>query len=150
VSRLTRLRGDESGFTLVELLIAMVVMGIIVVGLLPALALGIRSGDDQRTLSTAELTLRSLAEHVKAAPYEPCALPADYQAGWADPPDEEGITATVVEVAFWDQDLTGPAVVFQATCLGDPEGSRLQQVLVRVDVADTGSVHQTLVVKRGD
>jgi prepilin-type N-terminal cleavage/methylation domain-containing protein len=133
---------SDAGFTLIELLIAMLVLSIGVMAVLGALRVGIVSGKVQREVSTAELTLRSFAEHVKGQVYVSCAGDGDYGLEFAEP---EGTNATVVDVKHWDG-VTGPApLVFAQDC--DPDAG-LQQVQVRVDSSAPGATFETLVLKR--
>jgi len=135
---------SDAGFTLIELLIAMLVLSIGVVAVLGALRVGIVSGTAQRELSTAELTLRSFAEHVKAQEYVPCDGDGDYGLGFDEP---EGTNATVVDVKHWDG-VTGPTpLVFVQDC--DPDAV-LQQVQVRVDSSAPGTRLETLILKRAE
>lgn len=75
-------RTSDSGFSLIEMLIAMVVLSVGVLAVLGALRVGINSGRMQRELSTAELTLRSYAEHITAQSYVACAGVNVYGAGF--------------------------------------------------------------------
>jgi prepilin-type N-terminal cleavage/methylation domain-containing protein len=138
---------SDAGFTLIELLIAMLVLSIGVVAVLGALRVGIVSGKVQREVSTAELTLRSFAEHVKKQDYVSCAGDGDY--GGPESPEPEGTNATVVDVKHWDG-VTGPTpLVFVQAC--DPEDEPgLQQVQVRVDSSAPGTRLETLILKRAE
>jgi prepilin-type N-terminal cleavage/methylation domain-containing protein len=162
----SRLRVDETGFTLIEILVAMVVIAAGVFAVLGALGVGIDSGRLQRNVVTAELGLRSFAEHVKDAPYQACIEDPDgYAAGFnASAYPEEEVSFEVVDVGFWDWDgepdtLPPPGeplefVSYEEQCLDDdgdhdPDRDRgLQRVVVRADAAIAGSEHVTLVVKR--
>ncbi len=75
-------RASESGFTLIELIIAMMVISIGVVAVLGALRVAVNSGRVQRELTSAELTLRSFAEYIEAHPYVACADTTTYASGF--------------------------------------------------------------------
>ncbi len=79
---MTSERTSDAGFSLVELLVAIIVLSIGVLAVLGVLRVGINSGRVQREVSTAELTLRSFAEHITAEPYAACAGIGTYGAGF--------------------------------------------------------------------
>lgn len=80
---MTSERTSDAGFSLVELLVAMIVLSIGVIAVLGVLRVGIDSGRVQREISTAELALRSYAEHIRAEPYVACAGIGTYGAGFS-------------------------------------------------------------------
>lgn len=93
-------RSSEAGTTLIELLVAVAIMGIAFVTILGGIGTAIIGADYQRRDATSGVVLTSAAEKIVAdtKPYKPCAQPVDYQ----DPPSPSGFTVSVTEVAFWD------------------------------------------------
>lgn len=92
---------SEAGTTLIELLVAVAIMGIAFVTILGGIGTAIIGSDAQRRDASAGLVLTSAAERVvaEADPYAyvPCAT--DYQ----DPaPPPARYSVTVNSVAFWD------------------------------------------------
>src|SRR5205823_11860429 len=67
-----RSRQSDAGFTLVEVLMAMIVLGIGVSALLTAFATEAKTSLSNRNQSAAESLLTAAAEYVKALPYSSC------------------------------------------------------------------------------
>ncbi|MFD7558390.1 prepilin-type N-terminal cleavage/methylation domain-containing protein [Streptomyces sp. NPDC059835] len=87
-------RGEE-GETLIEVLVAVVLMGVAFVAILGGMGTAIISSVTQGKVTGADSVVRSAAEKVLGAPYVSCAR--DY--GTPAPP--AGYTVTV-EVEYWD------------------------------------------------
>lgn len=64
---------DERGFSLVEILIALQIIGAVMVVFAAALFTMIGTSDYARRTTLAETELRRYADAVRAAPYQPCA-----------------------------------------------------------------------------
>jgi prepilin-type N-terminal cleavage/methylation domain-containing protein len=60
--------GDERGFSIVEIIIAMFLLAIVAVALLPALWQGIRYSSQQSSVATATRHLNSLVEQARQIP----------------------------------------------------------------------------------
>ncbi|MFD7032536.1 prepilin-type N-terminal cleavage/methylation domain-containing protein [Streptomyces sp. NPDC059917] len=89
-----RRRGEE-GETLIEVLVAVVLMGVAFVALLGGMGTAIIGAVAQQRLTGADSFVRSAAEKVVGDPYVSCAT------GYETPPPPAGYTVTV-EVAYWD------------------------------------------------
>lgn len=59
---------DSVGFSLVEVVIAMLLLGLIAIALLPALVQGFRLSSEQSTVATATRQLNSLIEDARQSP----------------------------------------------------------------------------------
>jgi len=131
---------DDRGETLLELLIAVVIMGIAVVAIVGGLAASTLVSDQHRKAATAGSYARDYAEAVKSMPYVSCASASAYPvpAGFGLP---AGYAATVQAVRYW----SGSA--WQASCpgLGDVG---LQQVTVQVASSDGRAAEQVTLVLR--
>ncbi|MEU4153593.1 type II secretion system protein [Streptomyces sp. NPDC026659] len=87
-------RGEE-GETLIEVLVAVVLMGVAFVTILGGIGTAIISSVTQAKVTTADSVIRSAAEKVVSDPYVSCA------SGYETPTPPAGYTVTV-EVAYWD------------------------------------------------
>jgi len=97
-----RIRGDD-GETLVELIVAVAILGIAAVAILAGMQLSVKASDIHRKEATGGAHVRSFAEaiqdYVDTAGYRPCgSAKNDYQAVAALP---TGYTASVESVQSW-------------------------------------------------
>ena len=134
-----RARGDR-GETLIELMVAVMILSTAVVALVGAIALSVRVSDIHRKQATAGAAVRAFAEalatKVATTPTgyhdATCATPANYSGIYTAP---AGYTAEVTAVQFW----SGSA--FVATC---PDHG-VQRVSLRV-ASDDGRASETIDV----
>jgi len=77
-----RARRGEAGVTLIEVLIAVVLIGLTVGGIVAATTTLSASSGSTNRLERADVLLTSFSEAVKNLPYVPCAEVADYQAAF--------------------------------------------------------------------
>jgi len=79
IGTVSRSRGDQRGFTLTELLVAIAIIGLVMAGLLTMLTTGSTSyltGTNQvETQSALRLTLERMTREIREAGYNPTALP---------------------------------------------------------------------------
>lgn len=142
----------QGGFTLVELLVAMAILGTAVVALMGALGVAIRTSDRHETQSQASVLLQAAAEALADParnPWTECAQPGDYDptAGFA----AEGIVVpagyavSVGAVRYYD------GGGFGTTCYEPSQGwaARLQAIELSV-TGPAGRGNASLdVIKRG-
>lgn len=118
---------DDAGTSLIELLVASVIIGASVVAILGALGTGVSLSSANATQSEGEAALRSAAEQVRAAPFVSCAstygLTLDATALGA------GLSAVVGQVRHYDVTTDS----FTATC---PVPDLVQLVTVTVTTDD--------------
>jgi len=88
---------SEEGTSLIEILIAIAILGIAVTAVLGALATGIDMSAVDRTHAEAQAALRSNAEAIQAAAFDPC--PADYSTATLAVP--AGWTIDVSDIEYW-------------------------------------------------
>lgn len=140
----TRLRPDsnDTGETLIELLMAIAIMGIAVVAIVGGIATSILMSDIHRKQASAGAFVRNYAEAVTGN-YDTSALPESYlpsEVGFTEPP---GYTATPTSVQCWVPDpddgtkwvfgaCTGPNAVQQVTLNVASEDLRASESLVVV------------------
>jgi prepilin-type N-terminal cleavage/methylation domain-containing protein len=100
--RKPEINGND-GFSLAEILVTIVIVGITFTAILGGLMTSIRVSDLQRTEATADAVARSAAEWVKDTvknPYVNCAGTAAYSL--AGLPTPSGYSATITSVEYWD------------------------------------------------
>ena len=133
-----RVTDSERGETLLELMLALAIMGIALVAVVGGLATSILMSDIHRKQATAGEYVRSFAESIETTV---AGTPTGYSAtcsptygGFSVPP---GFNAQVVRVTYW----TGSA--FSGTCPAPDKG--MQKVSLRVWSTD-GRASETLDV----
>jgi type II secretory pathway pseudopilin PulG len=133
-----RLGDTQRGDTLVELLVAVSILGIAVVALLGGIGTSIVVSDIHRKDATAQAVVRSYAESIESgvalhgamSTYVDCGAADAYSAppGFSVP---HGYTATVTIVRYW----TG--AVFAPACLSRGDDTGIQRLTLKVSTADT-------------
>lgn len=126
-------RRDDRAFTLIELIIAITLMGLAVGAVFGGLGLFFKIQDTQQSNARIDAEIRSYAERILAQPYADCATATSYQAASA-PTD----LAASVAVQYWDGNL--PAA-FGTTCSAD---KGLQQITIVL--TDDNGADATLVI----
>lgn len=135
---------DDRGETMLELLIAVVIMGVAVVAIIGGLFASLLMSDIHRKQATAGTAVRdygeAIASSVAGGGYVGCASASSYgsPAGFSVP---AGYSKTVVpgSVKYWNG--TG----WQATCATD---TGLQQLTIQVASNDGRAAEQLVVVVR--
>jgi prepilin-type N-terminal cleavage/methylation domain-containing protein len=146
-----RAKGD-GGFTLVELLVAIAILGVCFVSLLGALGMSIIGSDIHKQQSQVESVIDSAAEKVKdpSVAHVACATAsqgtyvAAAQGAAASQPGWAASTVQIIDVQYWDG--TG----FGTTCYDDAVHKNLNLQLITLKVTNPGTrADQTIsVVKR--
>ncbi|MFC0548797.1 prepilin-type N-terminal cleavage/methylation domain-containing protein [Kutzneria chonburiensis] len=131
---------DDRGETLLELLIAVVIMGVAVVAVVGALVNSVQLSDVHRKQATAAAAVRDYGEAITNAVagggYVACAGAGSYATGFTVP---SGYAKSVVSVRYWN----GSA--WQVGCTPD---TGLQQLTIKVASADDRASEQLVVVVR--
>jgi type II secretory pathway pseudopilin PulG len=130
--------GDESGTTLVEVLVAVVILGSAVAALLGGFTTSIYSSVLHRSKAKTEVVLREYAEKLKNGGYLTCASPTP------TPITEDAYTAQVTSIKYWQTGSTNPAT-FVVCGTPDPSTSGLGRISMTSTSPD-GKVSQTLDV----
>lgn len=129
----------DEGFTLVEVLMAMIVLGIGVAALMSAMGVHIKTTVVNKSQSQGTALLAAAAEYVKALPWQSSCAPTSVQTvGIADVPHDPNFTLT------YGPATAGPATFGKA----DPSCSTLEAVPVNVDSTLYGFHLSVTVLKR--
>jgi len=138
-----RLRRGEAGFSLLESLIALALLGIAFGGIAAGLLTTMRTSADNQENVAANTALSNVAEQMKAMPYAPCATPADVVSSYSTrhPSERMGgqpVSVAVPTVAYWSTSTR----TFAAACTAASDaGSQLVRLEVTVGgVTARGSV----------
>lgn len=139
----------EDGFSLAEILVTVVIVGITFTALLGGLATAITVSDYHRKQATADSLARDAAEWVKdsvSTVYSPCAGTGSYSlAGVATPSD---YTIAVTSVEYWNGVVPSTSAyspVFLGTCTTD---QGLQRITITASSADGRAVETVQITKR--
>ena len=137
-----RTPAGDRGETLLELLVAVAIMGIAVVAVVGGIGTSILISDIHRKQATAGWAVRDYAASISRAGYRDCADAAYYRsaAGYTPP---SGYDADIVAVADW----TGAAWNTDPTLPCQHNG--LQQVTVQVASHDGRASERLVFVLRG-
>lgn len=134
---------SDAGDSLVELLVAISILGISGAGLIGAVLMVASATAMHTQVSTSDSVLRTWAAHLDSSPYLECATPKDFAqapepTGWVGGPPSwtrsiGGVlyAATITDVEYWDP--TGAR--FISRC-GQDAG--LQRVTISVDAPGAG------------
>lgn len=158
-------REENSGFTLIEVVVSMLVLGLGVTAILGALAVGVSGSSLHRNQSDIDSALSSAAETVKTATYLSCgaltaiappnppynATPASGPySGWPSYSTAPATSTTgyfVVTVQYWNGS-SFYSVPFSGPC--PPAIAGFDDEAVTVDATSAGGqVHQIVTVVKG-
>lgn len=131
----------QAGSTLVEVLVAVVILGTAFAAILGGMSTSSIASDIHRKQATAETVLRSLAEWVKAQPYRDCATTYS-TSGFTVP---AGYGATITGVSYWSGDPSASDTDFSPSC-GSDHG--LQRVSLRVVSPNERASETVEILKR--
>jgi prepilin-type N-terminal cleavage/methylation domain-containing protein len=128
----------EAGLTLVEVLMAVAILGIGVVAIVGGMMTSIKSSDLERRAADAQTAVRAYAEAVAGATYAACA--SSYATtGFTAP---TGFT-TSMTVSYWNATTSS----FGSTCTV-PTDSGLQKVALTVAATDGRATETLTIAKR--
>jgi type II secretory pathway pseudopilin PulG len=135
--------GEETGTTLVEVLVAVVVLAIAAGAIIGGLLTSITVSDVHRKQATAGAVARDYAEMVAGTTYVDCAGTAAYAVAPAAVPVPSEFVATIASVEYW----TGSA--WTASCASDAgSDAGLQRITVVASSADGRATERSVVVVR--
>ena len=134
--------GDEAGYTLSEVLVALIITAVAIVAIIGSVGSSIVVSRAHRDIVTSDASVRRYAEQLIASPYVPCATTGAYPPMAGTP---VGYTVSISAIEYADADAAAPT--FGATCAVNPthESERITIVARRTGA----NVAQTLqIVKR--
>jgi prepilin-type N-terminal cleavage/methylation domain-containing protein len=144
----------EDGFSLIELLITIVIVGIAFAALLGGLMTSIVVSSVQREQATADAVLRSAAEWVKDPiqnPFHPCASPGNYSLSGLAVPSGYSVSIPPGGIENWN----APAAPMPASYAIDPDLATsacsdhgLQRITIAVTSPDGQANESVQVIKR--
>ncbi len=136
----------ERGETLLELLIAIAILGIAVVAIVAGIATALTASDVNRKQARVETLLRNYAEAVTnpAVGYVECATTGSYPSAPTGFTLPSGYSISITSMAYWNAD--NPAT-FTSTCPANPDNG-VQRVTVRVNSSDVRGDKTLTFVKR--
>lgn len=129
--------GRDAGFSLVESLVAIALLGLSIVTILGAIGTAASTSGLQARQADADAALRSGAEFVKSVSYIACPDVASYDVSSATTAPGMSVAATV---QFWNGSN------FQANCPAQDHG--FQKVVLRASAAQEAFERTLEVIKR--
>lgn len=139
-------RTRDRGFTITEIVITVVLLGIVVAGVLNAVMTGIRASSTSRQAARVETAIVNAADRINRAPkrcsYEMFADAAVLTEGWDESHAETVLSYWDAETAKW---LTGHGCGASTK----PPDLIVQKVTVRITSPD-GTVARTIEVVKSD
>ncbi|MGQ0826471.1 MAG: type IV pilus modification PilV family protein [Actinomycetota bacterium] len=160
---IARVRRDQSGMSLLEVQIGIILIGLVMTAMMSSLATATMTSDIQRRQAVAGTELKRYVEYVRAVPYMPCVEPdtdlVDSQYTFktlsALPGIDVGVTGRVVQVQFLQLDAVTTADKFDRVpvdraAAGCPiKDTGVQQLTISITAGGSPAVtREATVVKR--
>ena len=135
-------RRSQTGATLVEVLIALALVGILVLALASGMLTLLKTSTETTKQQQVELALGSFTESLKSGPYTKCAAlvagsPYPNTTAWVPP--QSSMTASLVKIEYWDKSSTS----FVAACPASGDQGT-QRLTVQVNLEDRSSTAQVV------
>lgn len=145
----SRQRTDsEAGFSLPEVLVTIVIVGIAFTALLGGMITSITVSDLHRKQATADTVVRDAAEWVKdlEQTYKSCAVPTGANS-YSLPPAPSGYAVSVTSVEYWDGNVaTSDPLTFVSSCPSPDWG--LQRITLVASSSDGRASETVQILKR--
>lgn len=141
-------RPADAGETLVELLVAIVLLGIASAAVIGTITMGIKAASTTAGYGNNQNTLRNWAEQIEAMPYDLCAYPTQPVAPYPNAAVlPAGTTLTMSQIRYWD----GSAYVVSGGACVDANDKGLQELTLTASTTAAAPAPPTstlVVVKR--
>ncbi|MGD0055267.1 MAG: type II secretion system protein [Acidimicrobiales bacterium] len=149
---------SEAGDTLVEVLLALIVLSLASVAVIVAFSTTISASGEHRSLATFNTMIRSATEQAisqvqgtSAVPFNNCAPLSYYQAGigkvtFAPPPSGTNYTAAITNVSYWTGSGFASGTAAMNTCNTQFPNSPQEITLTVTDPANNTSYSNSFVV----
>lgn len=153
--RTAPVRGRDEGFGLLEVIVAVVLLGLGAAGTLTAIAISIRGASEASRLSAARRWLAGAADYVVSAdvPLIPC---SEGEAAVRSSYQDQARSVTVGRPADWKDtriEVVEPVLFWDGTSFGtvchEDQRLRLQLVTLRA-ISPTGTESETVTVVKQD
>ena len=143
-----RVRADERGSSLIEVLVAMSIMALVLMGIFAGYEMTVTASTSAKDRSAADAALSTMIERVQGLPYRPCGSLAAIRQDFAALPRPAGVTATLDSVGYLRavDAVNGTNGTFGAGCTVD-RGAQLVHVTVTATAGGTVAVSGEAVLR---
>lgn len=142
---MTTKRSTDAGETLLEVVLAVLFIGLVVVTLVGGLGTAASLSESHRDVTSAEVELKAGAEALKAATYVPAATTATYALAVSSAPTSSGFKREVTAVKC----IATTTSTFDLSSAGSCSSSSvLQSITVAVTSAADGVSESITIIKR--
>jgi prepilin-type N-terminal cleavage/methylation domain-containing protein len=153
VTREPDVHNAEAGFTLTEVLAALIILGVAITAILAAMGTSIIASDVHRKVVTDDAILRNYSEQLARTdvwaecPPSPWTAYSAASVGLVVPANFD---ASIVSVDYWDGNGASQSVAFVGTCSAGSAGAGLQRITLqaRSAVDGRGGTQQIQILKR--
>jgi prepilin-type N-terminal cleavage/methylation domain-containing protein len=151
VRRVPDAQNPEAGYTLAEVLVALIILGVAITAVIAAMGSSIIASDTHRKIVSDDAILRSYAEQIQSASFVECAAAPSGYAPFADPGAAYGpkFEVRIVSIDYWDGNAAATTPAFTAACTSQTPGAGLQRItLDSYSTSGRGGHQQLQIMKR--
>jgi prepilin-type N-terminal cleavage/methylation domain-containing protein len=141
---------SEGGYTLTEVLAALVVLGLAITAIVAAMGTSIIASDTHRKIVSDDAILRSYAEQIQNTAFVECAAAPNGYGPFADAGNWPGYQVRVVSIDYWDGTTSANLGTsgFTNACTAQSAGAGLQRITLESYSTSTRGGHQRLQVMK--
>jgi prepilin-type N-terminal cleavage/methylation domain-containing protein len=153
VTREPNVQSPEGGFTLTEVLAALIILGVAITAILAAMGTSIIASDVHRKVVTDDAILRNYSEQLASSNvWAECATPATaaYSAASVGVVLPANFDTSIVSIDYWDGNSASQAMAFVGACTPNSAGAGLQRIMLQAhsSVDGRGGTQQIQILKR--